>query len=203
MTTVSHQPARPAADFVRACRGHKRSPASSQQGVVLIIALVMLVVISLLTTLSIRSATSTEKVSGNVRTTELASQAAEIALRYCEEAVVQINSGTVTMAVTPALLANQPNPRWKDTANWDVAPSDAFVIPSNSVNGASTTATFRRPPECMVERMPIVSPTGVISTTSTYVITARGFGPEVAAADPARSRPSGSEVWMQSTIEIQ
>ena len=203
MTTVLHQSAPPAAVFVRQCRGRQHGSASSQRGVVLIIALVMLVVISLLTTLSIRTATSNEKISGNVRTTELASQAAEIALRYCEAAVVQINFGTGTLVTTPTLLPNQVNPRWKNTANWDKAPSDAFVIPSDSVNPTGTTSTFRRPPECMVERMPMVSPTGVISNTSTYVITARGFGPEVAAADLARSRPSGSEVWMQSTIEIQ
>lgn len=177
-----------------------QSPAS-QRGVVLIIALVMLVVISLLTTLSIRSATSTEKVSGNVRTTELASQAAEIALRYCEDAVVQLYMGTVTLPATPSVLDFQIPLRWKDTANWDVSGSEAFIVPADFVN--SGPATFRRPPECMVERMEVVSSGGAISTTSTYVITARGFGPEVARADAARARPQGSEVWMQSTIELQ
>lgn len=182
--------------------GLPQSPAS-QRGVVLIIALVMLVVISLLTTLSIRSATSTEKVSGNVRTTELASQAAEIALRYCEDAVVQLYMGTVTLPATPSVLDFQIPLRWKDTANWDVSGSEAFVVPADFVNQDSGPATFRRPPECMVERMEVVSSGGAISTTSTYVITARGFGPEVAAADAARARPQGSEVWMQSTIELQ
>lgn len=169
----------------------------------LIIALVMLVVISLLTTLSIRSAVSTESVSGNVRTTELASQAAEIALRYCEDSVVQINSGTGTLTVTPAILDYQSPPRWNSAGNWDVNPSDAFVIPATYVNQATGVATYPRPPECIVERVPVVTAAGAISTTSTYVITARGFGPEVAAADAARSRPHGSEVWMQSTIELQ
>lgn len=182
--------------------GRRRRPAA-QRGVVLIIALVMLVVISLLTTLSIRSATSTEKVSGNVRTTELASQAAEIALRYCEDSVVQINSGAVTLPATPTILAYQAPPRWKDSTNWDVSGSDAFVLPSTYVNQATGAATFPRAPECMVERMPVVTSTGVLSNTSTYVVTARGFGPEVAAADASRSRPSGSEVWMQSTIELE
>ena len=179
---------------------------AAQRGVVLIIALVMLVVISLLTTLSIRSAVSTESVSGNVRTTEMATQAAEIALRYCEEAVVQIASGTVTLTVTPAILTydSATYPRWnKATTTWDISPSDAFVIPTANVNpGGAAPVTYKRRPECLVERMPVVR-AGALSTTSTYVITARGFGPEVAAADGARSRPQGTEVWMQSTIEIQ
>ena len=181
---------------------HKRP----QTGVVLIIALVMLVVISLLATLSIRNAVSTESVSGNVRTTQLATQAAEIALRYCEEAVVQLNSpGTGTLAVTPAILDYTSPPRWVTTgANWDGSASSAtvFVIPTASVNKVGSV-TFNRFPECMVERVPVVTTANVLSVTSTYTITARGFGPEVAAVDAARTRPTGSEVWLQSTIELQ
>ena len=182
-----------------------RRQRAPQQGVVLIIALVMLVVISLLTTLSIRSAVSTESVSGNVRTTELASQAAEIALRYCEDAVFQIAAGAVTLPSTPAVLDYLAPPRWKSPTNWDNNPSDAYVIPGTYVNQAAGAATYKRAPECMVERMPVSRTVGVIttlSTTSTYVVTARGFGPEVAAANSARSRPQGAEVWMQSTIEL-
>lgn len=186
----------------RSSRPVRRGPRAAQRGVVLIIALVMLVVISLLTTLSIRSAVSTENVSGNVRTTELASQAAEIALRYCEDAVVQLNGGPGALTVTPDILDYQAPPRWKSPANWDVDPSDAFVLPTAFVNQASGAATYKRLPECMVERMQVVTASGALSTTSTYVITARGFGPEV-ADDPNRNRPQGSEVWMQSTIELQ
>jgi type IV pilus assembly protein PilX len=180
---------------------------AAQRGVVLVIALVMLVTISLLTTLSIRSAVSTESVSGNVRTTEMATQAAEIALRYCEEAVVQLGGGTVTLTATPTRLDYDTAtfPRWNKPADtWDKSPSDVFVVPSVSVNGGGTvTATYKRPPECLVERMPVVNAAGTLSYTSTFIITARGFGPEVPAADAARSRPKGTEVWMQSTIELQ
>ncbi len=177
-----------------------------QKGVVLIIALVMLVVISLLATLSIRNAVSTESVSGNVRTTQLATQAAEIALRYCEDATIQIYSGTGTMAPVPDILDYVSPPRWRATSvNWDGLASSAtvFVVPTDSVNKVGSTTTFSRLPECMVERVPVVTNSGVISTTSTYSITARGFGPEVAAVDAARTRPAGSEVWMQSTIELE
>jgi len=180
---------------------------AAQRGVVLIIALVMLVVISLLTTLSIRSAASSESVSGNVRTTEMATQAAEIALRYCEEAVLQLESGTVTFTATPTILdfSTSTVPRWRQavTSTWDVTGSDAFVIPTAYVNSGATD-TYKRRPECLVERIGVINAAGTaLSTTSTYVITARGFGPEVPAANAARSRPKGTEVWMQSTIEIK
>jgi hypothetical protein len=53
----------------------------------------------------------------------------------------------------------------------------------------------------MVELMSGGMPTGTASVTpSAFVITARGFGPEVAAGS---GRPQGTEVWLQSTIEIQ
>jgi type IV pilus assembly protein PilX len=171
-----------------------------QRGVVLIIALIMLVVISLLATLSVRNSMSSEATSGNVRTTELATQAAEIGLRYCEQYVQQQAGGTVTFTSTPTIHAYQDPPRWKTLDNWDTpaTPPLAFTVPDTTVNQGSATATFKRFPECMVERIPAMSSAGTFSTTSTYVITARGFGPEVANGT---GRPTGSEVWLQSTLE--
>jgi type IV pilus assembly protein PilX len=181
-----------------------KKPARAQAGVVLIIALIMLVVISLLATLSIRNSASSESTSGNVRTTELATQAAEIALRYCEDAVQQMAAGgTITFATTLTIHAYQNPPRWKDNTNWDTpaTPPLAFTIPSSSVNQSTAMVTFKRMPECMVERIPSADSTGTFSTTSTYVITARGFGPEVVDAVTEPGRPKGSEVWLQSTFE--
>jgi type IV pilus assembly protein PilX len=168
---------------------------------VLIIALIMLTIISLLATFSMRNAGTSEKISGNTRTTQMAQQAAEIALRYCEDAVVQTVTGTGTLVSLPTINAYSSPPNWKNVAgNWDVAPAaKVFVLPSASVN-AGTSTTYPRFPECMVESMQVLDATGAVSTTSTYVITARGFGPEVAAVDNNRSRPVGSEVWLQSSI---
>jgi type IV pilus assembly protein PilX len=178
---------------------------AAQRGVVLIIALTMLVIISMLATLSMRNAASTETLSGNVRTTQLATQAAEIALRYCEAAVVQINGGSGALAALPTIQDYRLpplKPLGQDVTNWDIAASVALVVPIAAVNQAGAGATFKRAPECMVERIPVVAAAGTVTNTSTYLITARGFGPEV-PADAARGRPSGSEVWMQSTIELE
>jgi hypothetical protein len=74
-----------------------------------------------------------------------------------------------------------------------------FVLPLSMVG----TATFKRPPECMVESLTGARPTGAGTGrfTASFIVTARGFGPDVAAADANRSRPVGTEIWLQSTIE--
>ena len=173
----------------------------------------MLAVISLLAIVSVRNAASTESVAGNVRTTELATQAAEIALRHCEASVLatlSAASGTPSLYSTTfnssnVLPATVPA-QWQDTANWDRTNSAAYVLPLGMVNqpGMATT-TYKRPPECMVEPLTVMPPDAgaVLSTSTSFVITARGFGPEVLAATANRSRPVGSEVWMQSQIDIQ
>lgn len=186
--------------------------AGRQAGVVLLISLIMLVVISLLTLTSIRGALSTESVTGNVRTTELATQAAEIALRHCEASVVNAmtvaGGGTPTYPTTFAqanIAAPLAPPAWQSMSNWDGASSAPYVLPLSMVNQPGMTATtYKRAPECMVESL-LVTPSNskALNTPRSYVITARGFGPEVSAADAGRSRPAGSEIWLQSQIALQ
>lgn len=186
-----------------------------QRGVVLVIALILLVVISLLAVTGMRNAGSSESVLGNVRTTELATQAAEIALRHCESSVLKLQrnaqSDFTSLAATYSttfsdvnILAATSPPSWQDTAaNWDVAPSSAYVVPMSLLNQTGMTiVTYQREPECMVEPLPVMNTVGTTVNNLSFVITARGFGPEVAKADGSRSRPIGSEVWLQSHIQF-
>lgn len=179
----------------------------SQQGVVLIIAMVMLIVVSIMAVTSMRNASSTEALAGNVRTTEMATQAADIALRHCEASVIDIvtvaggGTSTYSTTITAAnILPAADPPNWQNTAAWDTVNANVLVLPIALVGGGTT---YKRPPECMIENLPIM-PAGstTVNTTASYVITARGFGPEVAAADGSRSRPTGSEVWLQSHLEL-
>jgi Tfp pilus assembly protein PilX len=188
---------------------HPPYPERGENGVVLIIALILLVVISLLAVTSMRSAGSSENIASNVRTTELATQAAEIALRHCESSaikVVKVLGGDTTSAeatysdqglTTSKILWATTSVQWQSTATWDSTSTATYVLPASMVGG---TSTYQRPPECMVESLTGVTP---VSTGAAFVITARGFGPEVAAADNARTRPQGTEIWLQSSIEIQ
>lgn len=178
----------------------------AERGIVLVIALILLVIISLLAVTSLRNAGSSESVAGNVRTTELATQAADIALRHCESSAIKITklianaSDTSAQATYPTTLVEANVQRvttadqWKSVSNWDSTTTAVFVLPSTLVGN---TATYQRPPECMVESLTGVTPTG---PPASFVITARGFGPEVAAGT---GRPAGTVVWLQSTIEIQ
>ena len=202
---------------VPAPRAATRTPLANaprhqaERGIVLVIALILLVIISLLAVTSLRNAGSSESVAGNVRTTELATQAADIALRHCESSAIKITklianaSDTSAQATYPTTLAEANVQRvttagvstadqWKSVSNWDSTTTAVFVLPSTLVGD---TATYKRPPECMVESLTGVTPTG---PPASFVITARGFGPEVAAGT---GRPAGTVAWLQSTIEIQ
>ncbi len=185
----------------------------------LIIALILLIVISLLAVTSMRSAASSESIANNVRTTELAMQAAEIALRHCESSAIKVvklakvppdtmspeatynDQGLGTTQVLKAATATA----WQTMATWDGTSTSTYVLPLTLVNGAGAglLATYKRPPECMVESL--TGAGAVPGTGAAFLITARGFGPEVASlTDPAtRVRPQGTEIWLQSTIEVQ
>jgi type IV pilus assembly protein PilX len=184
--------------------------------VVLIIALILLVVISLLAVTSMRNAGSAESVAGNVRTTELATQAAEIALRHCESAAIQVAKKTTDTSDPTYYDTEFPvasiwpiaSTQWQSTSTWDTATTSStttYALPTAKFT-ISTGTTYKRAPECMVELLSGGMPDGVASVTpSAFVITVRGFGPEVAAVTGAapRIRPVGTEVWLQSTIEIE
>ena len=180
---------------------HGTASPQGQHGVVLVIALILLVLISLLAVSSLRNAGSSEMVAGNVRTTELASQAADIALRYCESKALEMAAAGVVPDSTPdqwktAATWDSPN----TTKPWDGTSTSAFVLPAEFVNQAGMAYnTYKRAPECMVEKLTAVT----AGPSIFYIVTARGFGPEVAAAGTARNRPTGSEAWLQSSIEVQ
>jgi len=173
---------------------------ASQRGVVLVVSLIILGVLSLLAATSLRNVGLTESLANNVRTTELATRAAEIALRYCEE-----NAATLVVTDTGGPFWNVKNSA--DLSYWDSSTSKNKkyynIIPTADLNQSGMSTTFRRSPECMVEKQVIAQQdeTGAIVSADSYIITARGFGPEVEAADSSRSRPKGTEVWLQSFID--
>jgi type IV pilus assembly protein PilX len=174
-----------------------------QRGIVLIVAMVMLVVISLLASLSIRNALSSEGVSGNVRVTELASQAAETALKVCENAVSEYALAGTAMPTGMTALGVVSPARYTDMATWwDAAsiPAGIYVVPAEKVNTGGSADTYARMPECMIERMYVMSVDNTVRTdTRTYMITARGFGPDV---KNTTGRPEGTEVFLQSVLEV-
>ena len=158
----------------------------------------MMLVISILAVTSMRNVASTERVSGNVRTTELATQAADIALRHCETSVVKLMDGVGLggLDLTDTEIRAAGTDAWKNLVNWDGTTTlPPFQLNSSLIGGV---ANFARTPECMVELL-----AGSVGTRpASFIITARGFGPEVRTAAGA-GRPVGTVVWLQSTLDIQ
>ena len=200
---------------------HKAS-RKDQKGVVLVIVLILLGLLSLLAASNLRNAQSTEGIAGNTRTTELASQAAEMALRHCEASVMKLMAlsngdtlSTIASYPTSFTLANihpiiSP-PDWQDAkGKWDVLSDHVFVLPLSLLGQPSP---YKRAPECMVESINVLAPSPVLpdpglapvanEQSSNFIITVRGFGPEVALADPQRLRPIGTEVWLQTHLSLR
>ena len=208
MTLQTPTTYRPTAQKDFACTGSRQT----QGGVVLVIAMVLLVVISLLGVTSLRNAGSSESMAGHVRTTELARQAADIALRHCESSVLAVLGGAPVdkeMLTEAHIFLLSTPPAWQDMSSatgWDSTSKVTYVLDLALVKDADTAvAVYQRPPECRVEKLPTVPtvPTVPANNAQFYVITARGFGPEVAPANASRQAPDGSEVWVQSHLEFQ
>lgn len=121
-------------------------PGQGQQGVALVVALVMLVVILILGLSAMRLAATEERMAGYALDRQLAFQAAEAALRQIEERVdderpdagpacADILSGGITaLRVCPA-PAGAASPRWItiNAADWGdataVGPAGAQITP--------------------------------------------------------------------------
>lgn len=168
-----------------------------QQGVVLIVALIMLMVLTVLASISIRGASSTEQVANQSRQQALARQTAEAALRFCEQQVqlFAVNPATGFAPEAAPLGAGTPY-SWQTMANWDtMAPTvNLKTVAVTSAGDAGTKVYFTRQPECMAQYL-------TPADTKVFVTTARGFGPEVGAKDG--SAPRGTEVWLQSVITMK
>lgn len=175
-----------------------------QSGVVLVVALIMLMLLSILASISVRGALSTEQIANQSRQKVLAQQAAEAALRFCEQQIqVYELDPTKGFAAQAAPVGAGVQFSWQNTGNWDAI--DAAVNPFVATENLKTTAFaaagdagavvyFARQPECMSQ---YTAP----ANTKTFVTTARGFGPEVGEKDG--NVPKGAEVWLQSFVTMK
>jgi hypothetical protein len=173
--------------------------ADHQGGIILIICLIFLAIISITAAVTVRSATSSEAVANSSRTQALAMQAAEAALLFCERQVKAFAANPSDgMEPVAAPLGAGAQYRWEQLTFWDGTGTDLNVTVVPFADSASTGAAryFRRSPECMAQY-------ASAGSTTTSVITARGFGPDVAQADVARSAPKGAEVWLQSILTLE
>jgi type IV pilus assembly protein PilX len=176
------------------CPNRRHGEGSRQQGVVLPIALIMLVILTLAGLLAARNASVTEQISNNLRTTNVAQQAAEAGLRYCEAVVIDKvdNAGKtytteVAKIVTSPLLTSATdtaNAKWYIKANWTLA-NNQIDLPITAYKDAGTTvkstSLLTTAPACIIQALSPLS-------SNFYLITAKG------------TSNTGSTVWLQSLI---
>lgn len=183
-----------------------------QRGVVLVISLILIVILSLLGTFAIRNATQSERSVNGIRTAQVAREAAETALRFCEQISIfdsdnkdysewgtsglraKIVAATITSEQDATAVWRSAN-YWKSSTNMIEVPAAYFKKYSNS-SVATDAAQLQTAPRCLIQR---------IKSTSTpvlhgYLITARGFA-NSAKFDPSTGVTSqGAESWMQSIL---
>ena len=154
-------------------------------------SLVFLIILSLVIVYGVRGTMIGEQVAKNLQSSETATQAAETALRYCENEL--LNSG---FALT--LPASDP-PHWKTAANWQ-NDEKSLAIPAEQL-AATGMRSLPAAPRCMVERLDL--PPGPawdpqVPVPEAYLITAVGYSADYEAS--SNKGISGSEMWLQSIL---
>jgi type IV pilus assembly protein PilX len=186
----------------RAVRQHR------QQGIVLAMALILLVIISLVGALAIRNSTASEKTVNSLRSNSVAMAAAETGLRYCELVVQGINNGptalvpaaTIARATVSATIsdANTSTAVWQSSATWS-STSLVITVPTTFYQSQSAEAAngvnLKNAPVCVIQPYFNAS----VSTGTGSVVTARGFGND-AQINGNKAVTEGSEVWLQSIL---
>lgn len=178
----------------------------AQHGVVLVVALIMMAVIAVSSSIALKGALSQDMVAANQRSRSVASQAAEAALRYCEASVTATNMTGAQVNIQRAPpVATEEVPFWARPDTWAGGGGSIYVvkIPGDFKFDGSDTA-YNRPPECLIQQvslgaMPARDPKS--APPEAYIITSRGFSPDY--AESGNSTPiAGAVVWLQSSVQI-
>jgi len=155
-----------------------RQPVSAEAGVALPVVLIFLVMMLILGVTAIRNVTLGEKMAGNLHNQQLAFQAAEAGLRYCENALQGVvpAGGTAPTKQAPAT----PN-LWDVAANWADGSTVSVAVPRPSNADGEAVDGLAAEPRCMVEDVADsleLDPTETKKDESlqAYRVTARGVG---------------------------
>ncbi|RZI82914.1 MAG: hypothetical protein EOP38_14415 [Rubrivivax sp.] len=172
----------------------RQRPHSHQQGVVLIVVLIMLVIIGLTSAAVMRNALTADLISANVRSESLATEAAQISLAFCEAQLLNETSSTV-----PTRDIVNTGPHWRQLANWSTsAVPPPTTLTAEQLHSANASFKATRMPQCMAELSRL--PDGLSTVT---VVTARGFSPDYSENATSGRVESGSVVWLQSTLRFR
>jgi len=175
-----------------ASRSYMRArQAPRQQGVVLVVVLVLLVAVTFMSVSVMRSSLGSDLLTNNNRTQALAMEVTQAALRFCEMDLRQ-NTGAVLFTDTPPIRARAATAAamaWKVKNNWTGSTATAKTLQQSHLKSANTSLTPTKMPQCIAEFDPVAA--------NVIVVTARGFSPDY-SEDATYAVKSGSVVWLQS-----
>jgi len=182
------------------CRPSPYLCRSTERGVVLPIALIMLVIISFAGLLAARNSATFEQFSNNMRTNQVARVSAEDALRYCERVARATVEGSAAFGADVGRVATSVIPDdtegaisaalWNTRANWAAGGGNLITVtPSYAGSDAQSSAQIRNAPTCIVQAM----------VNDRFLITSRGLSND-ASVDANGVLTAGSEVWLQSIL---
>lgn len=178
------------------CAPH-RSPAQRENGVVLVVVLVLLVAVTFMSISVMRSTLSSDLITNNNRTQTLAMEMAQLALRFCESDIASDKATlfTDTPAIQPKVAANTQM-AWQKKDSWEGTGSALLAkeLSEDNLKSANTPFVPSKKPQCLAEYDPNAD--GVI------VMTARGFSPDY-KSDSDDKTTAGSVVWLQSRFVFQ
>ncbi|MCY1217751.1 hypothetical protein D9M72_296790 [compost metagenome] len=194
------------------CSFSGHPPFRQERGAVLVITLILIVILSLLGTFAIRNATQSERSINGIRSAEVAREAAETALRFCEQVAIfdgdgkdYTEYGTATQGLRGRIITTtigsefDPDAEWRKSASW--TGNKVIKLPADYYNKKPSgsdidSAQLDIEPRCLIQK---------IESTSTpkltgYLITARGFANNAKFDDATGKSVRGAESWMQSVL---
>lgn len=179
------------------------------QGIVLVVALVLLLVVSIGSTVAVRLALNSSAIAVGLRGANEAQQAADLALRWCElqlRLTVAGNPAADTQNFKLLTKGQIASDAWNNFATFK---ANSTELPQGVLGAAGVPPT--QSPRCMVQELDAWAgmpeddkdKTGANSSTPeyrNYSITVRGLSRDFSDAIPGETR--GSEVWLQTNLAI-
>lgn len=145
-----------------------------QRGVVLPLALVMLVMVTMIAVVAMRGVTTEERISANLRSSQVAFEQSELALRFCEQ--IALGSDTALLNTARIDSTSVTGLAWRDQNSWVLSFTKLQKPPVTQYLDNNRPVSQ---PGCLIEavRAPLdVTETSTRLDNSAYTITARGFG---------------------------
>lgn len=180
-----------------------------QQGLVLVVALILMAVIGVASTAAMRLALTGSAIAMGLRAQNEATQAAEVALRWCEVQTRLRASGAVNgLSNDFALLEAPPDPKtrplWETLAGFT---ANSRPVPAAIMAAAGMPALdANQLPRCLAQERDdikaVVAADGDLEATNNtfrqFLITVRAVSPDFRTGTDGED--GGSEVWIQSNL---